>query len=220
MGESSFEIRPVEKPSEKRLDSWKEIAAYLNRDVTTVQRWEKRENMPVHRHLHDRMGSVYAFPSELDLWAQSRKLQTELNNAVAPPSGATPTGPLSVSSGRWSFGRLLIVALAAVVLLVLGASFWLYRTEYFWRNPVTDARFQAITDFDGVEQAAAVSRDGHFVAFLSDRDGQMDAWVAQVGSGEFHNLTQEARRSLSIHRYAAWDSARWRVRHVLGSLEK
>jgi Tol biopolymer transport system component len=41
-----------------------------------------------------------------------------------------------------------------------------------------------------VEQAAAVSRDGHFVAFLSDRDGQMDVWVTQAGSGEFHNLTR------------------------------
>ena len=63
------------------------------------------------------------------------------------------------------------------------------RTEYFWRNPIADARFQTVTDFDGVEQAAAVSRDGHFVAFLSDRDGQMDVWVTQVGSGQFHNLT-------------------------------
>ena len=49
--------------------------------------------------------------------------------------------------------------------------------------------FRAVTDFDGIEQAAAVSRDGHFVAFLSDRDGQMDVWVTQVGSGQFHNLT-------------------------------
>jgi len=46
-----------------------------------------------------------------------------------------------------------------------------------------------VTDFEGVEEAAAVSRDGHFVAFLSDRDGQMDVWVTQAGSGQFHNLT-------------------------------
>ena len=51
MGEPSYEIPPVEKTPEKRLDSWKEIAAYLKRDVTTVQRWEKREGMPVHRHV-------------------------------------------------------------------------------------------------------------------------------------------------------------------------
>ncbi len=190
MGESSFEIRPVEKPSEKRLDSWKEIAAYLNRDVTTVQRWEKREGMPVHRHLHDRVGSVYAFRAELDQWAQSRNLRAEQSNAVSSPSAATPTDSPSVSSRTSNRGQLFIVSLAALILLVLGAGFWLYRTEYFWRNPITDARFQVITDFDGVEQAAAVSRDGHFVAFLSDRDGQMDVWVAQVGSGEFHNLTR------------------------------
>jgi DNA-binding transcriptional regulator YiaG len=38
------------------LESWKEIAAYLKRDVTTVQRWEKRERLPVHRHVHDKSG--------------------------------------------------------------------------------------------------------------------------------------------------------------------
>ena len=49
---------------EDRLDSWKEIAGYLKRDVTTVQRWEKREGMPVRRHVHDKLGSVYAFADE------------------------------------------------------------------------------------------------------------------------------------------------------------
>ncbi len=74
--------------------------------------------------------------------------------------------------------------------LVIGASLWVRRKEYFWRNPIADARFQTVTDFDGVAQAAAVSRDGSLVAFLSDRDGQMDVWLTQVGSGQFHNLTR------------------------------
>ena len=69
MGEPSPGTSPPSmRPPEDRLDSWKEIASYLSRDVTTVQRWEKREGMPVHRHQHDRMGSVYAFSSELDAW--------------------------------------------------------------------------------------------------------------------------------------------------------
>ena len=80
-------------------------------------------------------------------------------------------------------------ACAVAAALAIGAGLWLQRTEYFWRNPIADARFQTVTDFDGLEQAAAVSRDGHFVAFLSDRDGPTDVWVTQVGSGEFHNLT-------------------------------
>jgi Tol biopolymer transport system component len=53
-----------------------------------------------------------------------------------------------------------------------------------------------MTDFDGLEQAAAVSPDGHLVAFLSNRDGPMDVWVTQVGSGEFHNLTHGSVREL------------------------
>jgi Tol biopolymer transport system component len=63
-------------------------------------------------------------------------------------------------------------------------------------NPLANARFLPLTDFSGVEQAAAISRDGNLVAFLSDRDGQMDVWVTQVGSGEFHNLTRGAAREL------------------------
>lgn len=51
-----------------RLDSWKEIASYLGREVRTVQLWEKREALPIHRHFHKQLGSVFAFRSELDAW--------------------------------------------------------------------------------------------------------------------------------------------------------
>jgi TolB-like protein/Flp pilus assembly protein TadD len=59
---------------EDRLDSWKEIAAYLRRDVRTVQRWEKRESLPVYRHQHDKLGSVYASRAELAQWFQTRQV--------------------------------------------------------------------------------------------------------------------------------------------------
>ena len=75
-----------------RLDSWKEIAAYLKRDVTTVQRWEKREGMPVHRHLHDKMGSVYAVRAELDAWTHSRSLAISGLAGSARRDPAEPPG--------------------------------------------------------------------------------------------------------------------------------
>jgi Tol biopolymer transport system component len=191
MGEASPGTPPSVIPREDRLDSWKEIAAYLNRDVTTVQRWEKRERMPVHRHLHDRIGSVFASRAELDEWARGRNLRTaqeDGHNAPSPsPPAPAPRRAISVSLTRW---KLVLPLAAAGVALAIGASLWFQRTEYFWRNPIADARFQTVTDFDGVEQAAAISRDGHFVAFLSDRDGQTDVWITQVGSGQFHNLTR------------------------------
>ena len=91
------------------------------------------------------------------------------------------------ASKGWS--RFALIAAAGAVLALVG-SLWLQRVEYFWRSPIADAHYQIITDSDGVGQAAAVSRDGHFVAFLSNRDGQIDVWVTQVGSGQFYNLTQ------------------------------
>jgi TolB-like protein/Tfp pilus assembly protein PilF len=54
-----------------RLDSWKEIAGYLNRSVRTVKRWEREEGLPVHRHLHRSLASVFADKVEIDAWRQS-----------------------------------------------------------------------------------------------------------------------------------------------------
>jgi len=53
--------------SGERLDSWKEIAAYLRRDERTVRRWEA-EGLPVHRKVHKKQASVYAYTGEIDSW--------------------------------------------------------------------------------------------------------------------------------------------------------
>jgi TolB-like protein len=66
----------------ERLDSWKEIAAYLRKDVRTVQRWEKHESLPVHRRVHATQGSVYAYKVELDAWWSKIPLRTMV--AVLP----------------------------------------------------------------------------------------------------------------------------------------
>lgn len=88
-----------------RLDGWKEIASYLNRHVTTVRRWEKTEGLPVHRHLHDKLGSVYAFPGELDAWWRSRRARLEASSRaeISPRHGVdtdaidsqTPPAPVA-----------------------------------------------------------------------------------------------------------------------------
>jgi len=60
-------------PEGDRLESWKAIAAHLNRDVRTLFRWEAQEELPVHRHLHNGRSTVYAYRSELDAWRASRQ---------------------------------------------------------------------------------------------------------------------------------------------------
>jgi TolB-like protein len=74
-------VKPIAKQAlhspEARLDSWKEIAAYLKRSVRAVSRWERQEGLPVHRHHHGKQGTVYALPHELDAWLQSRSGQDQ-----------------------------------------------------------------------------------------------------------------------------------------------
>lgn len=196
-----------------RLDSWKEIASYLKRDVTTVQRWEKREGLPVHRHLHDKMGSVYAFRAEVDAWAKTRRpalgspVESEveaeaepLRNAPAPPARTErPPGtdadvernpPSTGTAGRRRRQLVRLLSAAAAALAVAATAWSLKRRAPGPEDPLADSRFLKLTDFDGVEQAATISRDGRFVAFQSDRDGRMDVWVTQVGTGQFVNLTR------------------------------
>ena len=47
-----------------------------------------------------------------------------------------------------------------------------------------------MTNFDGTERSAAISRDGRFVAYRSDREGPLDVWVTQIGTGQFFNVTK------------------------------
>jgi Tol biopolymer transport system component len=208
MGEPIPNSTDSERTIDDRLNSWKEIAAYLKRDVTTVQRWERREAMPVHRHLHDKMGSIYAFRAELDDWARSRSLRATSDNdaelkretgksesakqesridsaAYAPPLNSSTSPALKRSSPKFP----LTLAVAALA-FAIGVIFWLYETERFWKSPIAGAKLQTVAEFEGEGLSAAVSHDGHFIALLSDRDGKTDVWITQVGSGAFHNLTQ------------------------------
>jgi len=120
--------------------------------------------MPVHRHCMTD-GSVYASRTELDAWyavgifEPSRR--AKISSARNPP--ALPQASLmSIYLSRWRFVLPLGLVAAA---LAISTSVWFRENGYFWGNPIADARFQTVTDYDGVSQAAALSRDGHFVHF-------------------------------------------------------
>jgi len=96
-------------------------------------------------------------------------------------------------------GRRPITATAVVVAMVIAvaASMWFSNRDRL-DNPLANAQFTRFTDFEGSESDAAISRDGRFIVFRSDRDGPVDTWVSQVGSGSFINLTHGTQPSVLI----------------------
>jgi Tfp pilus assembly protein PilF len=75
-----------EKPSSRRLDTWKEIATYFGRDERTVRRWEAGRGLPVHRVPGGAGGTVYAFEAELAAWLRGHPETGENAKAASAPS--------------------------------------------------------------------------------------------------------------------------------------
>jgi serine/threonine protein kinase len=80
-----------------------------------------------------------------------------------------------------------IVVSAALVLIA--AALWMRAAAPPINNPLANAAFTPLTDYEGTEVDASISPDGKFVAFLSDRDGPFNVWLDQIGAGSPINLT-------------------------------
>ena len=63
---------PTRNIPPKTLESWKQIAGYLDRSERTVRRWEAIEGLPVHRREHEKQDTVYAYRHEIEAWSRLR----------------------------------------------------------------------------------------------------------------------------------------------------
>jgi tetratricopeptide (TPR) repeat protein len=103
---------PTGNAISRRLDSWKEIALFFNKDVRTVRRWEKERNLPVHRAQGKPGGSVYAFTGELTDWLNSPSFSAEES---ASPEKAETSSRL----------RTLLLVSAALIIAGIGAALFI-----------------------------------------------------------------------------------------------
>src|SRR5215831_8628631 len=169
---------PPAAPSEgllcDRLNSWKEIAAYLKRDVRTLHRWEAEEGLPIRRHLHKKRGSVYAYRSELEAWWNERRVQLE-KQATTPEN-------------RWDWRKITIASV--VLLLTIGPSVYFARRRAGVRAEISGRKIMlAVLPF---ENLGGDPEQEYF------SDGLTEEMIARLGNMNLSRLAVIARSS-SMH---------------------
>jgi TolB-like protein/Tfp pilus assembly protein PilF len=180
---------PVEEPAPgseaadpargSRLDSWKEIAAHLGRDVRTVQRWEARDALPVRRL---QSGSVFAYAAELDAWRDGRE----------PRSEERPADAAGVAGGiRWRLWAAVATLVAAAVLVVALVGVRPGRTAGGAGGALPPLRSVAVLPL------ADLSGSGEATYFV---DGMTEALIAQLSTAS--DLRVIARTSVMQFRGA------------------
>ena len=182
---------PAEPTGDERLDSWKEIASYLKREVRTLHRWEAHEGLPIHRHLHKQRGSVYAYKSELDAWWDSRRTKLE-RPAAAIDALERP-------------GRLRLVSMLFVAAILLAATSYLARNRIWPRREPGRRVTLAVLPFENLSGRA---EEDYF------SDGLTDELITQLGALEPARLGVTARTSAMQYKRAGKSATQ--VGHELG----
>ncbi|MBI2690092.1 MAG: PD40 domain-containing protein [Acidobacteria bacterium] len=176
-----------------RLDSWKEVAAYLNRDVRTVQRWEKTADLPVRRLQKSGLRAVFAYTKELDGWLQREAGSPEVAEVAEVGPGCTAeteilqTGPLSPVAVATSTRRRLGFAGMAILVLLTGAIYLKSRAPADWGPLIA----RPITSDPGSERDPDISPDGKYVAYSYDSPNLNTRILVRLieGSGDPRSIT-------------------------------
>ncbi len=154
----------VKPPPPERLNSWKEIAAYLDTSVRTVQRWERAERLPVHRHEHaGGGGTAYAFTREVDAWRESRRKRFVLS-----------------SRPRHILWRVAAAFITIAMLLAAGSAWLSSRRGTLGRTG--GLRSVQLTASAGLDVGASCSPDGNSVVYSSNRSGKFEIYRRALSS--------------------------------------
>ncbi len=154
---------------ERPLESWKEIADYLQRTVRTAKRWEQFEGLPVRRHLHLSRASVYAYRSELDAWVATRQPRAQ------PPD--EPRG--------WSWRPAFALAVALLFPLISPSSSPLRTASAGQAGAMAERRVWAGPDV----AEGGISPDGRFATAVQWSTGNLV--IRELDTGEVRSLTDK-----------------------------
>jgi Tol biopolymer transport system component len=172
VGKTVLPDRPSAPVPRDRLDSWKEIAAYLNCSERTVRRWQE-EGLPVHRHVHKSKAGIYAYKAEIDAWWRNGHEQfKEMGESTDQPlTGALARQGPARSLAGWRLTGMAVTAMAVIAGAGLLAS---------WTSLGPHPKVEAVTQLtnDAQPKEGRLATDGTRVYF---NEGQSGSWrIAQV----------------------------------------
>jgi serine/threonine protein kinase len=103
-----------------------------------------------------------------------------------------PSSTRVITSTAPAPGRHTWMLWTLVVLLVAGMLAWIVANRQLptAQNPLANAHFTRLTNFGGAKSDPALSPDGKFAAFISNRSGAFDIWLIETNGSSLVNLTQ------------------------------
>lgn len=143
---------------QNKLESWKQIAAYLSKSERTVRRWERDEGLPVHKHRHLQKGTVWAYKQELDQWQAARCLIPQVEQVCPPP--ARKLSPA--------------VALAALATILAAGTFF---KESSGSHPPPGLPSTPLTVLRWAQYGASFSPDRRQIAFFWQNEGERKSGI-------------------------------------------
>ena len=203
-----------------QLESWKEIAAFFNRDERTVKRWEKDRGLPVHRFPGTK-GRVYAYPEELTAWRDAAR-KSEPPPAVAepaaptPPEQAEPEGtaqPASEMRPRpWAVAATVVVLCSGAIGMTWGlvragynpphrqakpeAEAFYLKGRFYWNQRTPDGLTQALEYFQRSARQDPEYAEAH--AGLADTYNLIREYTPMPPSEAYPKAIAEARQAIQL----------------------
>lgn len=183
MSKTGPELSLPSSPSfsgQERVESWKGIAVYLDRDVRTVQRWEKQEGLPVHRHIHNKLSTVYAFKAEVDNWWHERGIKLENDPTLGAGDEVGQIRPQVRRLERIGFVLALVLALGVILTM------WLSRPRETTQLPLRRFAFVPREPVSG----AVISPNGKHIAYVSESGQHSKLWIQDLDQVEPRSISE------------------------------
>ena len=215
--------QPIDRRSEanRRLDSWKEIASFLDCGERTVKRWETERGLPVHRMPGSGRGRVSAYTAELSRWLEASRLDPAADEEVShPPDLPAPVSPepapspprhvVPRHSSWWLAAPAMFLILAAVVLLIgirhepvpstrsanIGAEDLYLQGRFYWNKRTPESLRTAVDYF-----AQAIVRDPNYArpyVGLADCYNLLREFSAMPASDAYPKALDAARKAVQL----------------------